>query len=62
MSLGDAQEKALLQTLAEVQKAQTKIKFGGTKGLTENTSYDTNIDKQVEQKLLKLTGSVQDGL
>jgi len=55
MTLGDAQEKALLQTLAEIQKAQTKIKLGRYAGFDREVGdYDTNIDKQVEQKLLKV--------
>lgn len=55
MSLGDAQEKALLQTLAEVEKAKTKIKLGRYEGFDRNIpGYDANIDKQVEQKLLNI--------
>ena len=55
MSLGDAQQKALDQTLAEIQKAQTNLEFGRYKGFDrEVPEYDANIDKQVEQKLLKI--------
>lgn len=62
MSIGDAQEKALLQTLAEVEKAKTKIKLGRYEGFDRKIpGYDANLDKQAEQKLLNIDRIIGQG-
>jgi hypothetical protein len=54
-SIGEAQEKALLQTLAEIQKAQTKLDLGRYVEFDRKIpEYDANIDKQAEQTLLRI--------
>ena len=55
-SIGDAQAKALDQTLIEIQKAQNNLKLGRYTGARFNRELveDKEIDKQAEQKLLRI--------
>ena len=55
-SIGAAQEKALEQTLIEIQKAQNNLKLGRYTGARFNRELveDKEIDKQAEQALLRI--------
>jgi hypothetical protein len=55
-SIGAAQEKALEQTLIEIQKAQNNLKLGRYTGARFNRELveDKEIDKQAEQTLLRI--------